>query len=133
MRIIRRIPQYTMPHSKPLHDVPGRVAGILSFLGGIAMLVFVFLAALDLFHSPLMPASTGHAIAPTAIDLGTALARVLKQLLLLSLATVAASLVTSHGVKMYFAANGWIDTSGNRTHEDVTPPAQPSVKDDAVK
>lgn len=93
-----------MPQAKPHSDLTGRIFGLLTFFGGVALLGFVFDAAWKLFHEPVLGVKTGE---PTAIGLGAALTGALVRVLILGILTWVASLVCSHGIRMYFAANGW--------------------------
>jgi len=99
-----------MPQAKPQSDLSGRILGLLTFFGGIALLCVVFDVAWQLFQQrTLLGPQTHGAEAPTAISLGTAVVNVLVKLLILCLLTVIGSRATSRGIELYFAANGWTD------------------------
>jgi hypothetical protein len=122
----------TMPQVKPQSDLAGRVSGLLTFFGGIVLLVLVFYSAWDLFHTPVLSAPQGSKGAdPTAMGLGTAVVGSIIRLLTLGLLTVVASLVTSKGIHIYFAANGWTDGASHgprvREHEDAPAPSTPPL------
>lgn len=117
-----------MPQVKPQSDLAGRVSGLLTFFGGIALLVLVFSSAWDLFHTPVLVVTQGAKTDPTAMGLGTAVVGSIVRLLTLGLLTVVASLVTSKGIHMYFAANGWSDGANHgprvREREETAPAPQ---------
>jgi hypothetical protein len=87
-------------------DILARVVGILAFLAGIALLIFVFLAAYRLFSatSPgvalTQPDSPG---APTVANLTGAALMLLAQVGLLFIMTLVGSLVAARGVQLYLA------------------------------
>lgn len=91
------------------NDLWSRILGILVFLAGIAMLVYVFKAAHSMFISDTM----GISLAPIkASEPGTATAalgesaiRIFVRIVLLLLMSVVASLVSSKGISLYFAAS----------------------------
>lgn len=111
-----------MPQSKSLTDLPGRLIAMLVFLGGIAMLCFVFLEAMHLFQSPVpglgLPIAK-DATPPPAANIGAALVSYLMRIGLLALMALAGSLISSKGIHLYFAANQWAEA---RHHGDATPP-----------
>ena len=111
-----------MPQAKPQSDLSGRVLGLLTFFGGIALLCVVFDVAWQLFQARTLLGPQAHgADGPTAIGLGTAVVDVLVKLLILCLLTVIGSRVTSRGIELYFAANGWAD---NQAHPPAAKPKQ---------
>ena len=92
-----------MSTSKPQAELLGRLSGIVVFVAGIALLVFVFAEARALFERPVdLPSN--------AAGIGAALATLLKQVLFLIVMTVVASVITSRGLAMYYAANPWTDS-----------------------
>jgi hypothetical protein len=93
----------------------GAALGILVFLGGIVILVFVFLTAHTLFETPLPPLPTvppsGSAAAAdtsntasAATVIGQSLLDFAKRLLLLLLMCIAGSVIASRGIELFFKA-----------------------------
>lgn len=112
-------------HHRPSADnVAARLLGIAVFLGGVALLVYVFKSADLLFHQapPTVPpaaalqASAGSsAAAPSAaLQIGQSLTDYLKKLLTLLLMCVAGSLIASKGIQLFFSAG--------RAHAAATAP-----------
>ena len=88
-------------------DLSCRLVALLVFLLGIGMLVFVFVAALHLFQSPvpgLEPLQTPGAAPPAAASIGLSLAGFVRELLLLGVMTLAGSVLASKGVHLYFSS-----------------------------
>jgi hypothetical protein len=92
--------------------ISGAVLGIVVFLGGIALLAYVFITARDLFNQapPPVPAppAAGTAPDPNAPAATTALGQSLmdfgKRLLLLLLMCFAGSVIASRGIELFFKA-----------------------------
>lgn len=88
-------------------DLSCRLVALLVFLSGAGMLVFVFIAALHLFHAPvagLEPLQTPGAPPPAAANIGMSLAGLARELLLLGMMTLAGSLLANKGAHLYFSA-----------------------------
>ena len=88
-------------------DLSCRLVALLVFLLGIGMLVFVFVAALHLFQSPvpgLEPLQTPGAAPPAAASIGISLAGFVRELLLLGVMTLAGSVLASKGIHLYFSS-----------------------------
>lgn len=88
-------------------DLSCRLVALLVFLLGIGMLVFVFVAALHLFQSPvpgLEPLQTPGAAPPAAASIGISLAGFVRGLLLLGVMTLAGSVLASKGAHLYFSS-----------------------------
>ena len=89
-------------------DFIGRIVGIVVFLGGIALLVFVFVLAYGFFTSAgngLAPVhSSGGAVQPAATQLGREAVRLFVQIGLLIVMTIIGSLLAGRGIQLYFAA-----------------------------
>jgi len=119
-----------MPQAKPQSDLSGRILGLLTFFGGIALLCIVFDVAWQLFQQRTLlgPQATGSGGA-TAINLGTSVVNVLVKLLILCLLTVIGSRVTSRGIELYFAANGWTDSHlpAAKAKQQLTTPPNPAA------
>ena len=95
------------PHSMSRADLSCRLVALLVFLGGAGMLIFVFVAALHLFHAPvpgLEPLQTPGAPPPAAANIGVSLAGLARELLLLGIMTLAGSLLANKGAHLYFGA-----------------------------
>lgn len=95
-------------------NVTARILGILVFLAGVALIVYVFWSANLLFHQPppsvsptaaTTAASGNAAVAPSeAMDIGRSLADYLKRLLTLLIMCIAGSVIASRGVHLFFSA-----------------------------
>lgn len=98
------------PAASTTHDWPVRIVGLLVFLAGVGILVWVFLEANRLFHAPAPPlpaAPPANAANPGPspfIAIGASFSDLLRRLLLLLLMSVAGSVIASKGVQLYFAA-----------------------------
>jgi hypothetical protein len=99
--------------SPPADNVTARILGILVFLGGVALIAYVFWSANTLFHQPppsvptaaASKAATSSAVAPSAaVEIGRSMVDYLKQLLTLLVMSIAGSLIASKGAQMYFSA-----------------------------
>jgi len=90
------------------NDLFSRILGVLVFLAGIAMLVYVFKSAHTMFTSSTMGLSltTAKGAQPGAATaaLGESAIRIFVRIILLLLMSVVASLVSSKGISLYFAA-----------------------------
>jgi len=120
------------------HDTPARIVGLLVFFAGVGLLVWVFVAANDLFHTPPPPvpappvspatAAAGGAAANTGpspfVAIGASFGVLVRQILLLLLMSVAGSVIASKGIQLYFAARPVPGTAPVAT----TPPAPPAVE-----
>lgn len=92
--------------------ISGAVLGILVFLGGIALLGYVFMTAQHLFTEapPPVPAppAAGATPDPNAAAATTAIGQSLmdfgKRLLLLLLMCIAGSVIASRGIELFFKA-----------------------------
>ena len=91
------------------NDLAGRIIGMIVFIGGIAVLVFVFLMALDFFTTAeigIVPTPTAGPDQPAATDLGSLTIRLIVQIGLLVVMTIIGSLIAGRGIQLYFAALG---------------------------
>jgi hypothetical protein len=89
-------------------DLVGRIIGIIIFLGGVGLLVFVFMTAYSWFASPTVGLQAGPvkgAIAPAATQLGQSAMALLVRICLLIVMTIVGSLLAGRGVQLYFAAS----------------------------
>lgn len=89
------------------HDLLAKVLGLVVFLGGIAVLAFVFMTAYHLFHSPLgaiKTAAPGSSVTPAAQQIGQSALSLLVRIALLIVMTIVGSLIAGRGVQMYFAS-----------------------------
>jgi hypothetical protein len=82
--------------------------GFLLFLGGAAMIAFVFSYANGLLSAPAPPVpqiGTGeNAVSAAGLELGSSVVNLLQKLLILLVMCVAGSVLASQGVKILFAA-----------------------------
>jgi len=94
-----------MPHLSNRTDLPGRILATVIILVGVGILFFVFTTALHLFSQPItglgLPAKP-HADTPSAAGIGAAFAVFGQQVLLLTVMTVAGSLIASKGIHLYY-------------------------------
>jgi len=93
-------------------DRRGRVTGMVVFVLGIAVLLFVFGIAYSMFTSPadeLLPPIGG-----TAVGLGNALAIILAKTLLLFIMTLAGSWIAGRGVQLYLGSGERPRPGGSR-------------------
>jgi hypothetical protein len=101
-------------------DVAGRIIGMLVFLAGVAILVFVFVAAYRYFDSntivlkPTVPASAAQT---TANRLGESVVLLMARIALLIVMAIAGSQIAGRGIQLYFAAVGF-----KRPHMSDVPP-----------
>lgn len=96
-------------------DRRGRFVGMVVFALGIAILIFVFIIAYVMFESPvsyLLPTANGKA--PSAIDLGTAVAWMAVRIGLLFTMTIAGSLIASKGIQLYLGSRT-VDSKQSRS------------------
>ncbi|MEN6356026.1 MAG: hypothetical protein ABFD83_02965 [Armatimonadota bacterium] len=90
-------------------DLTGRIIGMLVFLAGVAILVFVFIAAYRYFNSNaiiLKPTVPVSATQTTTNRLGESVVLLMGRICLLIVMAIAGSQVASRGIQLYFAATG---------------------------
>lgn len=95
-----------MPQQNKHTDITGRVLGLLTIICGLVLLGLVFWLAVIFFRTPI-PGLEQIGVSnapPVNINLGASLSLFAAKLLVLGLMTMVASLVASHGIRMYFAA-----------------------------
>ena len=88
-------------------DIIGRVIGIVVFVGGIALMAFVFVTAYSWFTTPsagLQTAPLKGSSVPATAQLGQSAVRLLVKIGLLLIMTAVGSLLAGRGVQLYFAA-----------------------------
>lgn len=88
-------------------DLVGRIAGLLVFMAGVGLLGFVFLIAYHWFTTPsaTVPTSPNPASSATTVSqLGKSMVVILEKIALLTIMTIAASLVASRGAQLYLAS-----------------------------
>lgn len=83
-------------------DWAGAVLGALIFLGGIALLVFTFIRAAELFSVP--PRAQIPTENTDVVQIGSSMAEVFRQIGLLLVMSIVGSLISGMGVKMYKSA-----------------------------
>ncbi|MCE5314340.1 MAG: hypothetical protein ABFD49_04550 [Armatimonadota bacterium] len=90
-------------------DLVGRIVGMLVFLAGVGILVFVFVAAYQYFDSNtilLKPTTPVSATSSTTSRLGESALLLFGRIGLLVVMAIAGSQVASRGIQLYFAATG---------------------------
>ena len=101
-------------------DLWGRVMGIIVFLGGVGLLVFVFVLAYDFFttDSIVIPLPPPNSQAPSATTIigQSALQMIIKIALLVVMALIG-SMLASRGINLYFASSG-IREDRDRTNQE---------------
>ena len=109
-----------MPRNDRAHrDVLGTFVGLLTFLGGVALMVVVFSLAFQMFTMP--PAETLGVQKGKAIDVSVAganLTGVVIKILLLVAMGLMGSLIANRGIGLY---------AGARHHSVPGPPETPST------
>lgn len=85
-------------------DRGGRAIGMVIFILGIVILLFVFAMAYSMFTAPATQVFGGAPNA-TAAGLGTALALMLIRIGLLFIMTLAGSLIAARGMHMYLGSS----------------------------
>lgn len=101
-------------------DLTGRIIGMLVFLAGVAILVFVFIAAYRYFNSNaiiLKPTAPVSATQTTTNRLGESVVLLMGRIALLIVMAIAGSQIASRGIQLYFAAVGF-----KRSHTPEVPP-----------
>ncbi len=88
------------------NDVLSRIIGIVVFLGGIALLVFVFAMSYRFFSSESSGIQIGspNPAVPATVVLGMSVAKLLVRIGLLLVMAIIGSLLASRGIQMYFAS-----------------------------
>ena len=88
-------------------DISARILAFTVFAIGIGLLCLVFALAWQLFRAPVphleLPVATNAPPQPAA-NIGIALTAFVRQLLLLTLMTIAGSVIASKGIHLYFTA-----------------------------
>ena len=92
---------------RPRRDVPGSLLGILTFLGGVALLLLTFRLAYDLFTVPPQDALglRGAKELNPAVA-GNSLSAILIRILLLFVMGFVGSMVANRGISLYTASRG---------------------------
>lgn len=85
-------------------DKGGRIIGMIIFIMGIVILLFVFGMAYGMFTAPASQVF-GSPASVTAMSLGSTLALVFIRIGLLFVMTLAGSLVAARGVHMYVGSS----------------------------
>ncbi len=125
-RFIWGTPSPSLSRGKQLRvrrDIFGTLLGLLVFLGGIALLLFTFRIAYDMFTVP--PVRALGLIKDQPVDLGSAgsnlVGSLLKVLLLIVMALVG-SLIANRGIQLYTDSRGHIHESAPHLEEsdDIT-------------
>lgn len=119
------------------HDILGRSIGMLVFLLGVGLLVWVFYIAYGLFSQPAATAlgfDAAHAkTAPTASTIGTQFGWLVFRVAYLFLMSIAGSLIANKGVNLYFSATYGIAAAGWPHHRASGPPPAPSAPEVSIQ
>ena len=122
------------------HDTPARITGLLVFLAGVGLLVFVFLTANTLFNAPAPPAPApapvatgeqGGNAASAGVEIGRSFSQLLQKILLLLLMCVAGSVIASKGIQLYFAARPAGATPPVSAAHETAAPVVPAARESA--
>ena len=81
-----------------------QVMGILFFLFGIGIIVFVLLQAFQLYQDPTGGVSGGRVVNPSAEQIGKDLIGLIVKIALLFLGSISGSLIANKGINLYFSA-----------------------------
>lgn len=87
----------------------GRILGIVVFLAGVGLLVFVFSLTYSFFNAPagqLQPVPSPGADVPATTQLGESALMLFARIGLLVVMTIIGSLLAGRGAQLYFAAAG---------------------------
>ena len=88
-------------------ETTGRIIGLLTFLAGIGLLVFVAVLAYSFFtHTTAVPLPMKDTTTPTATLLGESAIQLFFKIALLIVLTVVGSLLASKGIHLYSVATG---------------------------
>ena len=109
------------PKLKRKREAIGSIAGMLIFLGGISLLVFVFSSCYEMFTKPIDQAlgiTKGKPLdyASTGVAFGQLLFRVI----LLLVMSVVGSLVASRGIHLYSNSLNPVDPPEDKAKEEVS-------------
>ncbi|MGV3617758.1 MAG: hypothetical protein ACO1SV_20730 [Fimbriimonas sp.] len=90
---------------RPRRDIPGSLLGILTFLGGVALLLLTFRLAYDLFTVPPQDAlglRGAKELDPAAA--GNSLTAIVIRILLLFVMGFVGSMIANRGISLYSAS-----------------------------
>ena len=88
-------------------ETTGRIIGLLTFLAGIGLLVFVAVLAYSFFtQTSMVPLPVRDTTTPTATRLGESAIKLFFQIALLIVLTIVGSLLASKGIHLYAVATG---------------------------
>jgi len=115
-------------------DILGRVIGMLVFLVGVGLLVFVFMHAFQMFS--LKPADalglrfTGDPKKdPLLSEIGYRFGWIFVQVAFLFIMSFAASLISQRGINLYFSAMQGLPTETvQRDRNAPSPPTSPGIQ-----
>lgn len=85
-------------------DLFGAILGALTFLLGIALLVFTFLRAADMFLNPSQIVSTNQSQQQDVTEIGVRFGTVVFQIGLLVVMSIVGAIISTRGIHMYLAA-----------------------------
>lgn len=106
--------------SRPQRDAVASVLGILTFLGGVGMVVATFLLARDLFNTPPFEALAGSSSdAPLKMEvLLSGALELLGRVALLLVMCLAGSVIAARGIRLYADAGVRATPEAPRSEKD---------------
>lgn len=109
-------------------NVTGQVVGLLTFLGGVALLALTFKLAYDLFQLP--PATVLGLKENQPIDVqyaGRSAMEVVIRIILLLMMCVVGSVIANRGIRLYQASIGEIKLHSSPPAPVAESPTEPTV------
>ncbi len=105
-------------------NITGQVIGLLTFLGGVSLLLLTFRIAYELFQRS--PADVLGIKPEQAIDVnnaGKSAMELVFRIVLLLMMCIVGSVIANRGIRLYQAAIGEV-----RVHKDTSPEKEPEVE-----
>ena len=78
--------------------------GMLVFLLGIGVIIFVLLQAFRLYQNPTAGVAGGAVVNPSAVQIGRDFVGLIVRIALLFLGSISGSLIANKGINLYFSA-----------------------------
>lgn len=88
------------------NDLLGKMLGIVTFLGGVFLLVIVFNLAHSYFSANVVSQHAVGSAQPATSELGKTAVGILAKIGLLIVMTIAGSIIAARGIQLYFASAG---------------------------